>query len=64
MFKKKNPNAPGGPSDSDGVMRAFEAADKKKDKTEKGSPKEGSKKEEAMDKKEMKKGMAPPFKKK
>ena len=45
MFKKKAHTA--GPSDADGVMKAFEAADKKKDK--KAGVKEGSKKDEKMD---------------
>jgi hypothetical protein len=52
MFKKKLP-ADEGPI-SGQVVKAFEAKDKKADKMEKGKPKEGSKKEEAMDRKEMK----------
>lgn len=51
MFKKKSADEGTVASQT---MKAFEANDKKADKGEKGGPKEGSKKEEAMDRKEMK----------
>ena len=47
MFKKKNP------TDADGVMKAFERADEKKDK--KAGVKEDSKADKKMDFKAMKK---------
>lgn len=60
MFKKKLPADEG--SIADQVVGQFEKNDKKKDKTEKGGPKEGSKKEEAQDRKEMKKPGGSPIK--
>lgn len=63
MFKKKLPADEG--SIADQVYGQFEKNDKKADKKE-GGPKEGSKNEEALDRKEMAVGgkKAPPFTKK